>query len=164
MVKKEELLLEQWKMASELHRHMDNLAWQRFNYFMATNGLLVTALGAMGRDAFDETCPAPVRVMTVAIAVIGLLISIVWGLIQRRGQHYQYYRGAQARQTEECLRIAGERVLTLYEKALNDQDLIAVPKCARLHTHDLVFRLALVFAGIWTLAIFFLVFFLFLDC
>jgi len=159
-VNKEELLLEQWKMASELHRHMDDMAWQRFNYFIATNGLLLTALGAIGKDAFDQASTLPLRVLTIAIPMIGFLVSIVWSSIQRRGQHYQYYRCAQVRQAEEALRIDGERILSLYQKNLNEQNLIAVPKWAKLRTHSLMFWLALLFAGVWGLSIPFLVYIL----
>jgi hypothetical protein len=167
-VSKEHLLLEQWKMASELHRHMDNMAWQRFNYFVATNGLLVTALAAIGKDAFGKDAfgkapTDPVKVIAIAIPVIGLVVSIVWSSIQCRGQYYQYYRSAQARQTEEALTIDGERILSLYQWDLDEQNLITVPKCAKPRTHDLMYRLALFFAGVWLSSIPFFVCFLFFQ-
>jgi len=44
---KEQLLLEKWKMASELHRHEDNVTWQKFNYFVTLNAALLTVLAVI---------------------------------------------------------------------------------------------------------------------
>lgn len=140
---KEKLLLEQWKVASELHRRMDNMAWQRFNYFTAANGVLLAALGAIAAsEAFNgSSTPCLLKVMTIAIPILGTFISSVWYFIQRRGQGYHHYRTLQAKRTEEALLIGNERVLNLYEKSLNeyidsldDEDTSFPPKLKRYYT------------------------------
>jgi hypothetical protein len=166
---KADVLLEQWKVASELHRHMDKMAWQRFNYFIAINGLLLSTLGAIATSsAFnDKDPPLPLRVMTIAIPAFGTFVSLIWNLIQKRGQLYHHYMGIQARQIEEALRINGERVLNLYEKNLNEQELISVPKFKRYlksrrgkwRTHSLIGSVALFLTVAWLLLLaFFLVY------
>ena len=156
---KETLLLEQWKMASELHRHTDKIAWEGFNYFIATNGFLFIVLGAIvTSDSFKQRTPLPL-IMTVAIPIVGMIASSLWGFIQIRQQLYQYYRGAQAKQAEEALKIDGQRILTLYEKNLNEQELISVAKFRRYldspvgkwRAHSLVVVLAFSLAIVWLL-------------
>jgi len=165
-VDKEELLLEQWKMASELHRHMDNMAWQRFNYFTATNGVLLAALGAIAASEGFNGNPPPclLRMMTIAIPILGAFASSIWYFIQKRGQGYHHYRGIQAKQTEEALKIDGERILNLYEKNLNEyvesldeQDTTFPPKFKRYlksrvgkwRTHSLIGVVAFSLAVGW---------------
>lgn len=122
MEDREALLLRQWEMASQLHRHMDKMVWQRFNYFTAINGVLLAALGAIvSSDTFNK-CPRPclLNAVIAAIAVTGAFVSWMWFFIQMRGRGYHHYRGNQARQTEAALEICGERVLSLYQKPLNE--------------------------------------------
>lgn len=121
MTPEQKLLLEQWKTASQLHRHMDNMAWQRFNYFIATNGVLLAALGAIAAsDTFNEN-PRPLLLLVVSVILCfsGMVISLIWLLIQKRGQGYHLYRAEQAKQTERDLKIKGKQVLTLYSRGLN---------------------------------------------
>jgi Na+/melibiose symporter-like transporter len=164
-MEKNDLLLEEWKMASELHRHMDNMAWQSLNFFMATNGALLAILGAVIiSDKFTQDDLLPL-VIAAAISVVGMIISLLWAFIQIRQQLYQYYRVAQAKRVEENLKIAGDRVLTLYEKNLNEQDLIAVPKFRRYlesragkwRSHSLVVVLGFSLAIVWFLSFLFFV-------
>jgi hypothetical protein len=165
LMKKHDLLLEEWKMASELHRHMDNMAWQALNFFMATNGALFAILGAIlisDKLAHDNLITL---FIAVVISLVGLTISLLWAFIQIRQQLYQYYRGAQAKRAEEKLKIDGERVLTLYEKNLNEQDLITVPKFRRYlksrvgkwRSHSLVVVLGFSLAMIWLVSFLFFV-------
>jgi hypothetical protein len=183
---KEKLLLRQWEMASELHRHMDNMAWQRFNYFTAINGVLLAALGAIvSSDTFNaNSCPCFLKVVTAAIPVTGAFVSCVWFLIQKRGQGYHHYRGNQARQTEADLKIGGERILTLYQKPLNEyvnslneegfdeHGIKFSPRLGRYFkkcppgkwgTHYLMGVVAGFFAVLWSVSVPFLVYVLF-DC
>lgn len=184
MVDRERLLLRQWEMASQLHRHMDNMAWQRFNYFTAINGVLLAALGAVvSSDPFNaDARPCLLNVVTAAIPVTGAFVSWMWFLIQIRGRGYHHYRGNQARQTEARLKIGGERVLTLYQKPLNeyvkgldkdgfDEHGVRFPphlaryfkQCppGRWGTHCLVGVVAGFFAVSWSVAVPFLVYLLF---
>lgn len=121
---KEDLLLEQWKMTSELHRHEDNLIWQRFNYFIAINGILLSVLIIAWSDfRADETI---LRIISAVLSFFGVVISILWVVILERGRLYQNYRIFQAKEAERALLIADERVLNLYEKSLNEQGLVNV--------------------------------------
>ena len=85
----EDLLLEQWKTAAELHRHMDNLAWQQFHHFVTVNGILVSALALMW-----SSTPLNRRLTfaSIAMSVFGLAFSLTWCIIQRRSQLYHRYR------------------------------------------------------------------------
>lgn len=156
---REELLLEQWKMASELHRHMENLAWQGLSIFIATNGGLMAVLGALViSDRFLQKDLVSYGV-SGAICVTGMLLSSIWGLLQMRQQLYMYYRVAQAKQAEEALTIDSERTLTLYEKNLNEQDILSFPLLERYrkspigkwHAHSLVTVLSFLVATVWGL-------------
>ena len=164
-MEKNDLLLEEWKTASELHRHMDNMAWQALNFFIATNGALVAILGAVTiSDKFGQNDHLPL-IIAAAISLVGVIISLLWAFIQRRQQLYQYYFVALAKRAEENLKIDGERILTLYEKNLNEQDLIAVPKFKRYlesrvgkwRAHSLVVMLGFSLAIVWFLLLVFFV-------
>jgi hypothetical protein len=119
---REQLLLEQWKMASQFHLQMDNMAWQRASYFMAANGVLLAALGAVLRALITDSDPIVclLKVILVAIPLFGAFFSWVWTVAQKRAQLYTRYRMAQAKQTEEALMVAGERILTLQGKGISD--------------------------------------------
>ena len=143
---KAKLLLRQWEMASELHRHMDNMAWQRFNYFTAVNGVLLAGLGTIvtsgALDKSSHSCL--VSMMAIVIPVIGAVASWVWFLIQRRGKQYHHLRACQARQTEkhEALKVDGEQVLTLYDRE----------RPPGIGTHSLMCVLAGFFAVSWSVS------------
>ncbi|MBI5407167.1 MAG: hypothetical protein HZA18_05675 [Nitrospirae bacterium] len=152
---KNDLLLEQWKMAVEMHRHMDNMARQAFNYFIVTNGVLIAALATIiNSDAFKEKNLFTL-IITFAIPFIGFFVSLIWGLIQKREQLYQYYRAKQAERTEDTLRIDGERVLTLFEKTINEQTLIQdwylLTRLGKWRTHSLMLRVPQFFTCGWLL-------------
>jgi membrane protein YqaA with SNARE-associated domain len=151
---KAKLLLRQWEIASELHRHMDNMAWQRFNYFTAINGVLLAGLGTIVTSSAFCRNPRPclISVMTIVMPVIGAVVSWVWFFIQRRGKQYHHFRCDQAEQTEknEALKVGGEQVLTLYKERL--------PGIA---THSLMCVLAGFFAVSWSVSAVLLACFLF---
>jgi len=165
MNERDQLLLEQWKMASQFHLQMDNMAWQRASYFVAANGVLLGAFGVIAADfASSYRYPLFLRLMLVAVPFLGALISWVWAVVQRRAQLYHSYRVAQAREAEETLTVDGERVLTLYEKSLNEQELddpylnkfrvyLRESWLGRTRTHDLVFGVAAVLTAIWALLV-----------
>jgi len=178
-VNKEKLLLEQWKVASELHRHMDNMAWQRFNYFTAANGVLLAALGAIAvsKASNGSSTPCLLKVITIAIPILGTFISLMWYFIQKRGQGYHHYRTLQAKRTEEALLIDDEWVLDLYEKSLNqyidildDEDTSFPPKLKRYYkskpgqwrTHSLIGAVACFLAVGWFVVLVISVYALFL--
>jgi hypothetical protein len=59
-------------MASQIHQHMDDTAWQRFNYFLATNGLLVAALATLSETS-DDGASLLVRLVAMVIPAMGLV-------------------------------------------------------------------------------------------
>jgi hypothetical protein len=144
---KEDLLLEQWKMASELHRHEDEHSWQRFQYYVTLTGILVSALGVIwGTTSISPTAR---EIAIRIISIFGVVTSLVFALIFKRSFMYHLYRVAQAREAEEALKINNERVLTLYEKKLGEQKLIRVAIFGRISTNDLVFYLTLMMTLFW---------------
>jgi hypothetical protein len=158
---REQLLLEQWKMASQLHQHMDNMAWRRASYFVAVNGVLLGVLGIVVAEfTFSYRYPLFLGAAFVAIPFFGALISWVWAVVQKRVQLYHGYRLAQARQAEEALTMDGERVLTLLEKTLNEQELgdpylkrfkpyLSESWVGKMRTQGLWFTMAIILATIW---------------
>jgi hypothetical protein len=145
-----DLLLEKWKLASELHRHEDNEAWHKFNYFVGLNGVLLSVLVVVwsGPDSgYDKTKV----LMSLLISLFGALVSLVWVFIQKRGQLYQHYRIAQAKEAERALTIDGVQVLDVYARDLNEQELVPIPTFGRLSTYVLVFYLAVFTLATWIL-------------
>jgi hypothetical protein len=161
MDERKQLLLEQWKMASQFHLHTDNLAWQRASYFVAINGILLGVLGAITTDAAFGIYPSSLlKAVFVAIPVFGALISGVWAVVQKRAQLYAYYRMAQAKRAAEALAADGEITLTLHEKGLCEQDFddpdlakyrvyLRESWLGRLRTHPLIFGVAVFLMTAW---------------
>lgn len=146
---KEDLLLEQWKMASELHRHEDKHSWQRFQYYITLTGILVSVLGVIW--ATTSINPGDKEVAIRIISAFGALTSLVFALIFKRSSMYHLYRIAQAKEAEEALKMNNERVLTLYEKELREQKLVRVCILGRIPTSNLVFYLTIIMTLCWAL-------------
>ena len=87
---KEDLLLEQWKMASELHRHEDEHSWQRFQYYITLTGILVSALGVVWTTI--SISPVNTKVAICIISAFGAVTSLVSALIFKRSFMYHLYR------------------------------------------------------------------------
>lgn len=153
---KEDLLLEQWKMASELHRHEDRHAWQRFQYYVTLTGILVSALSVIWGTA--SITPGVREIAIRIVPMFGAVTSLVSALIFKRSYMYHLYRIAQAREAEEALRIDNERVLTLYEKDLREQKLVRVSIFGRIPTSHLVVFLTSFMTLVWLALLVFFVF------
>ena len=129
-MEREDPLLEQWKKASELHQHEDDLYRRKFRQFMTINALLVSVLGVGW--SLDIQYGVDIRPVVLAILAFGALISFVQTSVQERGGPYQNYQIAQAKQAEndlkEALEIDGERVFSLYQKGIDEQELVDRPK------------------------------------
>ena len=97
---KDDLLLEQWRMASELHRHMDDIIWRRFDYFVGLNVVLLSALGYISHIE-TETWLKPVA--SVLLPLLGIFVSDKWSRIHARGQQYHILRKLQAENRERAL-------------------------------------------------------------
>lgn len=153
---KKDYLFEQWKLASELHRHEDNLAWQKFNYFIAVNGLLLSVLAVNWKDLAASS--NNLRVIGIAISVFGTIISLAWFLVQWRGQLYHALRTRQAKKAEEDIeKITGERWLDLYSISLNDkqQKFVRVPLPAKIPIHWVIVGLGFLSTIFWICLIFY---------
>jgi len=116
------LLLEQWKMASELHRHEDRHSWQRFQYYITLTGILVSAIGVIWTAKTIDA--EAIKTAFIIISVFGAVTSFVFALIYKRSWVYHKYHIARAKETEEKLKVDDQRVLTLYEKELKLQSLM----------------------------------------
>lgn len=156
------LLLEQWKMASELHRHMDQMAWQSLSYFAALNGALLSAflvilsnksLSIRGKE-FSGLC----------IAVFAAAASLVWSKVHKRMGLYHCLRSRQANAKEQALigstsgqkNAAEDQCVLIYDGdpvEKHDDVMEAVP-CSRwgkTSNYGLVFWLALGLMIVWTI-------------
>jgi hypothetical protein len=165
MNKKQLLLLEQLKIASELHRHMDNMIWQRFNYFIALNGLLLSALTVIWFSTADKTPLGFGLAITAVIALFGGFVSFVWSKIQKRAQLYHRLRTIQARTAERALiesvlnqadTTEGQWMLEIYgDKRLEEyEDIMKSICCSRFgmtSTNDLVFTLSMILLALWVI-------------
>jgi len=150
MTTREDLLLEEWKMASELHRHEDNLTWNRFSYFVTLTGVLLPIFGALALQT-DVAIALTARFASLLVAFFGATTSVAWTLMQIRSKLYHQYRVAQARSAEKRLLVNGERVLTIYEANIDQQALIRVHPVLRkiifLGTHNMI----IFFSGLVTI-------------
>ncbi|HPG42119.1 MAG TPA: hypothetical protein PLP19_07910 [bacterium] len=95
------LLLEKWKMAQKFIEHEDNMTWQKFNYFIAINGILISVMITKWKDL---TIPF-INIINVGgiISLFGLIISLVWLNVQWRGKHFHELYIKQAKITN-CFR------------------------------------------------------------
>jgi ABC-type multidrug transport system fused ATPase/permease subunit len=163
---RERLLLEQLKIASELHRHMDQMVWQRFSYFITLNGILVSALTLVwSSDSSNDITLS--LIATATIAFFGALVSFVWSKIQKRAQLYHSLRSCQAGRAEELLiesisnkstSVESQHMLKVYEKRRVEEheEIMKKIPCSRFGTtptNTLVFNLAMFLAVLWFIAV-----------
>jgi hypothetical protein len=170
MNKKEQLLLEQLKIASELHRHMDDMIWRRFDYFIALNGLLLSALTVIWFSRADKTPLGLGLAITAVIALFGGFVSFTWSKIQKRAQLYHRLRTTQARTAERALiesvlnhadMTEDQWVLQIYVQRLleqckdieqyNDVWKVCCSRCGMTSTNDLVFTLSMILSALWVI-------------
>jgi hypothetical protein len=167
--KGEVLLLEQWKMASELHRHEDNLLWQRFSYFVTLTGILATGLGIILTIDKNTIEPKYQYFFLVLLSFFGAIISLVFASVFRRTYIYHLLRAAQAEEAErkgpgksqeasECfLPVYGKKFDEILPKVLAKYS-VKYTRCTRFFvgpaTNDVIFRLSVFMALAWGLALF----------
>ena len=116
---REQLLLEQWRLASELHRHQDTLIWNQFNYFVTFNLALFPIMGIVWSFMKDALYAA--TFMSLLLTLLGGFICITWRQAHARQRAYHAYRNKQAAEAEAALLVSGKRILTLYEKTVDSQ-------------------------------------------
>ena len=158
-MKAEEFLLEKWRIASELHRHMDDIAWRTFSYFVAANGVFLSAtvgIVTTSNKADALLPPKAVKPLAVAMPVLGFLLSVAWCFIQGRQRSYHGYRADQAKQIEAALEADGEQTVHLYAERLDEQKLFKVDWSGKLQAHLTMVRVAVGFAVVWLLLFVFL--------
>jgi hypothetical protein len=103
-------LFEQWKMASELHKHEDNLLWQRFSYFVTLTGILVSGL-AIFFTADKSNIASDINIdvskyqyaFMAAASFFGAIVSLVFASIFKRAYLYHILRICQAEEAEKKL-------------------------------------------------------------
>lgn len=90
----------------------------------------------------------------MAICGYGLVTSVVWFLIHKRGQMYHKFRAAQAANAERELRIDGDQVLNVYSATLKEQSSARIRWFYTTYSiHGLIGWLALFLVFIWLLAV-----------
>lgn len=95
---REQLLVEQWRLLSEIARHEDNLSWQKFGYGVVINGALLGALTIS--PTLLNAADSPVRMLFPAL---GVVVCGLWHLMQSRVREYQKLRLEQAKEVETVL-------------------------------------------------------------
>lgn len=162
-MEKRDLLLEQWKMASELHRHMDDMVWRRFDYFVGLNTVL---LGVYGYVWSQGRCAVVKFFGSIFVPLLGVVLSLSWAAIHKRAQLYHSLRKQQAETAERALaeEMDLEQPMVCQGSGLvygvKPEDCGAelmekIPHSAwgRIHTLDVVFGIALGTAIMWAISI-----------
>lgn len=159
-----ELLKQQWILASEIHRHEDNLIWQRFSYFV----ILVGGLFALIASLIEGICTRNfVYIVFSSISLFtGGMASFVFFAVLRRGQAYQKRWLDSAKESEAKISSLihsssyidpASQLLTLYTINLEQHFCKtgqSLPSGARLGRQELVSRLVFLTAvGLLALAV-----------
>jgi hypothetical protein len=175
-MEKEDLLLEQLKIASELHRHMDEMAWQGLSHLFMWNGILLSALGVVLastpcciRDASGNLkgMQLPCAIAACLVAILGATISIGWSFVQKRAQMYHRVRVAQAADAERALvelaahqsEATESQPLRVYpdksplEVYREEVDEIPLKCFGKPPSHSVVFWIALAITVVWILVL-----------
>ena len=111
----DKLLIEQWKLASELQKHEDNLSWGKFQYFTAFNSALLAALAFLQDNDLEDSF------LFIVIPVLGFALSVSWRFVHERGRAYHKSWIEIAKKSEEQLSENLENKLILYSLTLEKQ-------------------------------------------
>ncbi len=179
-MEKKDLLLEQLKIASEFHRHMDEMAWQGLSHLLMWNGILLSALGVALTSApcCTQNTGGHLKVQLSCaiaaglVAILGVTISIGWSFVQKRAQMYHRVRITQATDAERAL-VALVELSARQSDAAESQSVRVYPdkpplevykergemgkiplKCfGKPSSHSVVFGIALTIAVVWFLVL-----------
>ena len=125
------LLLEQWKTASQLHRHMDQMAWQGLSYFAAINGALLSVFSVI---LSSESLSIPLKgILGLCIALFGGSASLVWSKVHKRMQMYHCLRSHQTNTKEQAL-----KELALDQAGATEAGCMLVYDGKRVECHEVV--------------------------
>ncbi len=144
-------LLEQWKMAHRLHKHEDDLTWQKFNYFVAANGILISVLGANWQALAIGGNLKPVGQL---MSSFGFVVSVGWVVAQWRGLGYMILRIHQAREAEDAIASLNPGKppdLTLYHSGVDSRDWMKQWRwrIGRIPTRYVIIGLGLFSIALW---------------
>lgn len=171
-----EFLLEQWKLASELHRHMDDMIWRRFDYFVVLSTALLTGYGYVWSQ---QKCAFIMFSGSVVVPLLGVALSVSWAAIHKRAQLYHSLRKLQAERAEKALTerldpeqstVSGDEqprmVYGVKPEDFPEEIMDSVPHSAwgRTHTLDVVFGVGLGAGALWGILLFVSVIVLYLEC
>jgi len=154
---KKDLLLEKWKLASELHRHEDTLVWARFSHFLTLMGILISGLGLLQTSILPSLYERGTAI-SIAISLFGILTSVIFSLIFLKSKKYQQYRVEQAKEAERALAIDGEQILDVYKSKLREQELVPISSWSLFSTYTLILVLSLFMTLIWLILLFIFIF------
>lgn len=158
---KHEFLLEQWKMASTLHLHMDDMIWRRFDYLIGLNVVLLSALGYVWHI---ETEAWLKLLASLLLPSVGVFLSNKWSRMHTRAQLYHSLRKVQAENAENILvnqlglehRLIAEREASCTVYGATPDDLpdkikrdIGHSRWGETHTLDIVFKLSRWLERLW---------------
>jgi hypothetical protein len=152
----EQKILEQWKMAADLHKNEDKLTWQRFSYFVTLTGLLISGLGLVISQNAGES---ETEEFAFLVSFFGIIVSGIFVCIFSRSRFYQRYRIAQARTLEAEYWGDSKPTLLIYEKdgieTFIEQDRrvglknFLFQKSGSHSTHELIIFLSLFVTIVW---------------
>lgn len=152
------LLLEQWRAAAQLHRHMDRMAWQNLSYFAALNGALLSVFALILSS--DSLCALLRCLLGFTIALFAGSASLVWAKVHKRMQLYHRLRLQQATDKEKALvesmsddmEVADIGSTLVYRGDKPVEDLVSNVSCSswgQTSNYTLVFRLAVALMSGW---------------
>lgn len=121
--------LDRLKLFTERQDSEAKLHWSRNSYFLVVMSILILAYGQKPvEDVFQ------LALLRTLIAILGVVLSIVWLLIQYRSSQYILYYKEQARK---------------YAESTNTPDVY--PKSLRgIETRNLAYMLPIAFLFIWS--------------
>ena len=114
-----ETLLEQYKIAIDLYKHEDNLNWRKLNHLFYVNAGLWAVIGFIIEHDFpNETFSIPFPLFTGMVSLIGLIVSVAFGIALWYGIEYMHSRKDVAAKIEDSLiQFGGKRIVSLYAES-----------------------------------------------
>jgi hypothetical protein len=116
---KNDLLLEQLKLAAEMHRSQDDLMWQRFNAFVTLTGILLSGLGII--LAADRVSSGNKQIATAIFSFLGFIGSFTFASVLRRVYLYHSHRIGQAAEAEKQLATGLGGKSRVYVKGIDEK-------------------------------------------
>jgi hypothetical protein len=111
---REEIILEQYRIAVDLYKHEDLLNWQKFHNLIYVNTALIGMMGVW------ELIPSDIpRILTISLPVLGIIVSLCFFVTARAGVKYlQARKGTVAAIDEQIKNTTNQTVITLDDPVL----------------------------------------------